>query len=482
MSESRRPNILFLMNDQVGAHVLRPDCPGRTPNLDRLAARGIRFDRAYTPAPTCTPARGSLMTGLQPYNHGATMVHSPSEGTGEWGGTPPDEAALRPDKRHWAQQLVRDGYVTGYFGKWHIDYWHNVNRYGWIVNGLGIKQLEPLTQLDIAFKVPHPREGYGPMSGGQIVKESAEIRTDGLKAVEAERFLDWVMPSNKPWACMLSFAGPHSAKLCQKEIFDSYSLDEMDLPPSLNHDLEDRPELFRLAQESWRNMTERDHRRIRAAYYASIEEQDRIFGRIIDKIEAAGELENTIIVFTSDHGEALGCHGVYTKLYMTHEAAYNIPLIIAGPGIHRKGEVSQARVGLHDLAPTLLDLTGAAPLPAPIDARSMKPLLETAAEDSEWTTGYGGASGGAYLYTTRVFWRGDWKLCFNTFGKSELYHLSEDPHEMTNRIDDPECQEILVEMAKGLYAEAKRTDDKTFMAGGAPLMRILPVGAGILNN
>jgi arylsulfatase A-like enzyme len=422
------------------------------------------------------------MTGLMPHNHNATTVHQPTEGTGDWGGTPPDEAALRPDKRHWAQQLVRDGYVTGYFGKWHIDYWHNVNRYGWITNDLGVKRLEPLNKVDQAFAVDHPRKGYGKMGGGQIVTDPPEERGDGLSVNEAERFLDWVMPSGKPWCCFLSFVGPHSAKICSQETFESYDLEDMDLPPSLDHDLKDRPELFQLARESWKNMTERDHRRARAAYYASIEDQDKLFGRLMDKLEAAGELDNTIIIYCSDHGEALGCHGVYTKLYFTHEAAFNIPLVMCGPGIEKRGEVSDAKVGLQDLCPTLLDLADAPPIDNPIDGASFAPLLRGEGSDSDHTKGYGQIYGTQYFYTSRLYWEGDWKLALNTFGKSELYNLKEDPHEMKNLAYDAEYADVLERMARGLFAEAERTDDRAFKRGGAPLMRLLPIGQGIMES
>jgi len=121
-----KPNILFLMTDQMQGRVLDPDHPCQTPNFDRLASRGVRFTRAYTPNAVCSPARASLMTGLLPHNHGVLYVtHTVDD----------DQAALRTEHLHWAQQLVANGYRTGYFGKWHVERSGRLEEFGWQVNG-----------------------------------------------------------------------------------------------------------------------------------------------------------------------------------------------------------------------------------------------------------------------------------------------------------------------------------------------------------
>ena len=108
----KKPNILFLMCDQLQARVFEPDNPCLTPNIDKLIGRGVRFKNAYTPNAVCSPARASLMTGLLPHNHGVLYVtHNVDK----------DQACLREDKPHWAQYLSKDGYLTGYFGKWQCD-------------------------------------------------------------------------------------------------------------------------------------------------------------------------------------------------------------------------------------------------------------------------------------------------------------------------------------------------------------------------
>ena len=144
-------------------------------------------------------------------------------------------------------------------------------------------------------------------------------------------------------------------------------------------------------------------------------------------------------MLTSDHGELLGAHGLYCKNVSGFEEVYQIPLVIAGPRAGR-GVVSQARVGLHDLAPTLLELAGMAPIGAP-DARSFRTVLADEDRAGEYTRGFAEYHGGRYRLTQRVVWDGAWKLVWNGFDFDELYDLEHDPYEMNNLIDDPGRQE-----------------------------------------
>ena len=122
---AKRPNLLFLMTDQMQARVLAPGHPCQTPACERLARLGVRFERAYTPNAVCSPARASLMTGLLPHNHGVLEVtHCVDE----------DQCRIRPDKPHWAQRLRDLGYRTGYFGKWHVDRSEDPTLFGWEVD------------------------------------------------------------------------------------------------------------------------------------------------------------------------------------------------------------------------------------------------------------------------------------------------------------------------------------------------------------
>jgi arylsulfatase A-like enzyme len=468
-----KPNVLLFMLDQVPGHVLRPDSPCRTPNIDRIIERGVRVDRAYTPSPICTPARASLMTGLLPHNHGATQVHLPPK-------SDPLVAQLHAEKVHWAQRLNDAGYQTGHWGKWHVDYYHNVNRFGWEQWDPGINLHPPEFHRVWTVRQPNPNPGYprGAMCGPTDIP--LEERSQWRHYEGARRFLDLVLPSGDPWACALSFSGPHSRKDGHIDLVNEYLEMDLPLPASRNHNLEDRPEVYRLAQTPFRGLTDEDHRKIRACHYASVEEHDRMFGLVMDQVEEAGQMDNTIVLFVSDHGDALGAHGIYTKILFSHEPVYNIPMVLAGPGV-AQGCVTSARVGLQDLCPTLLELTGCEPIDD-LDGRSAASLLaDPPAQEDEWTSGYAENYGTQLLFTQRLHWDGDWKLVYNGFGKSELYNLAEDPDEMTNRIDDPEVDDVLERMARQLWRTARDSGDREIL-GTPPCFRFFPYGPGILNE
>ncbi|MFW5846171.1 MAG: sulfatase-like hydrolase/transferase [Planctomycetota bacterium] len=467
-----RPNILFFMLDQVSAEVLRPDSPCRTPNLDRILQRGLRVDRAYTPNPICTPARASLQTGLWPHNHGALHVHLPPT-------SPPDVAMLRSDKRHWAQQLEAAGYRTGHWGKWHVDYWHNVNRYGW-------QQWDPAESMhtptfDRVWTVGQPSPNPGYSGGGTgLTATPLEQRGQWRHYLRAKGFLEEALSGGRPWACMMSFSGPHSSKDAHIDLVEDYLAMDLPLPASRYHDLADRPEIYRLSQKPWQGMTDEDHRKWRACYYAAVEEHDRMFGLLLDQVEAAGQLDDTIIVFTTDHGDALGAHGVYTKILFAHEPVYNIPLAICGPGI-AADTVSRARVGLQDLAPTLCSLTGVEQLPE-VDGRDASALFaEPAAHEDDWQVGHAENYGSQLLFTQRLIWEGDWKLVYNGFGTSELYDLGTDPDELHNRIDDPAADARLRRLAAALWRHCRDTGDTEFLST-PPCFRFFPYGPGIMDE
>ncbi|MFW5858250.1 MAG: sulfatase-like hydrolase/transferase, partial [Planctomycetota bacterium] len=395
-----RPNILFLMTDQMQARVLDPDHPCRTPNLDRLAARGIRFRRAYTTNAICSPARAGIMTGLQPHNHGVlTVTHTVDD----------DQSCLRTEHPHFAQRLEAAGYRTGYFGKWHVERSHDLARFGWQTNGAPGSDLAraaagrygartpPRFSLEYRLETP----GY---PGGRfygVMDHRPEARPMGVTTSMALDWLDDALAGDAPWCAFVSVSEPHDPYVCGEEAYAQVDPDALPLPPNHGHESADRPGLYRKAARIFAPMTERNHREAAACYYASITEIDGQYGRILDRLADAGALENTVVVFTTDHGDCLGAHGLYCKNVGAYEEVYNIPLLVAGPGV-AAGVVSEARVGSHDLCPTLCALAGAAPIDHP-DSRSAAGLLaDPAALEADWTAGYAEYFGGRILLTQRI--------------------------------------------------------------------------------
>jgi arylsulfatase A-like enzyme len=236
-----------------------------------------------------------------------------------------------------------------------------------------------------------------------------------------------------------------------------------------------RPNLYRRAQGTFAQMSEQDHKTAAACYYASVTEIDTQFGRLIEKIEQAGELDNTIIVLTTDHGEHLGAHGLYCKNFCASEEVYNVPLVVAGPGI-AANTVTSARAGLHDLCPTLCDLAGVEPIDNG-DSRSLAQLLaDPPRYEADFTTGFAEYNGGRFDLTQRIYYRDDWKYIFNGFDYDELYNLARDPYEMDNRIDDPDCQEVRRTLAGAMWKIIRDTGDQSLFNTQYPILRLNEFG------
>lgn len=479
-NRTQPPNILVLMCDQMQAQVLDPDHPCRTPNLDRLAARGLRFQRAYGSNAICAPARASLMTGLLPHNHGVVdNFHY----------LPKDQANLRDEHPHWAQRLVAKGYRTGYFGKWHVSRNEHIEDYGWQVNGLPTCDLYKSYQERIVNKThehQEPKHMLGALPGYQnpannfyyVTNFEAEMQPMGICTQMALDFLKDDAPQSQPWCCFVSFQEPHDAFHAHRDAFEMYDVDNLPLPASVDDDLADRPGLYRKLQRAFADMTPRRKREAAACYYGCISDIDRMHGKLLDYLEQSGQVDNTIVIMLADHGEMLGAHGLFCKNIGAFEEVYNVPMIIAGPGI-ASGQTTTARVSSRDLCPTILKLTGCEMIDN-TDSQSLASVLtDPAAHQGQFTRGFAEYTGGRYNFTQRVTWDGDWKFVFNGFDFDELYNLADDPHEMHNLADDPAQQGQLEHMYRLMWQYIHTTGDSPLMKATYPGLRTALYGPAI---
>ncbi|MCP4640448.1 MAG: sulfatase-like hydrolase/transferase [bacterium] len=471
-----RPNVLVLMTDQMQGRVLDPDHVCQTPNFDRLAARGVRFTRVHTSNAVCSPARASLMTGLLPHSHGVTQVtHCTFD----------DESVLRTDRPHWAQQLSEAGYRTGYFGKWHVERTDDLAPFGWQVNGersnplyqehaRSVRKGDGKSKLLWSKDISVP-EGYVTQPLFGVTDQPVEERMLGMTCDLASQYLDDVMGAQEPWCCFVSVIEPHDPFIAHERFYKQYDPDTIPVPPNWNDSLQDRPGLYRKSARAFAGLSERDKKQAAACYYATVTEIDEQYGRLIDRLEEAGQLDNTIIVLTSDHGEFLGAHGMYTKNVGAYEEAYNIPLVVSGPSI-AQGQTSDALVGIHDICPTLLELTGLDPFDIP-DSRSFAPVLrDPDGGDAGFTSGYAEYYGTRYWLTQRVVWDGPWKFVWNGFDFDELYNLEEDPYEMTNLAEKPDHEEHLRHMMRVAWDYVRKTGDKPLEGSKYFSLRLAPFG------
>ena len=213
----------------------------------------------------------------------------------------------------------------------------------------------------------------------------------------------------------------------------------------------------------------------RTCYYGRITELDTEFGRLMKHLETSGELENTIVIVSADHGRYVGAHGYDAHNFGAFEEIYRIPLIISGLGV-AVGEETFGLVSLLDLCPTLLELTGNEIFEVS-DSKSFAPLLKDpqTVEDT-FTTAYGEYHGTRFNLTQRILWQGDWKFVFNGFDFDELYDLKNDPHEMCNLVNEPEHEARVQEMMAEVWRIVRETGDRAIEETHYYSMRIACVG------
>ena len=474
---SDRPNILIFLPDGMQAQVMRPGHDCLTPNFDRLAGRGVRFTRAHTVLPTCSPARASLMTGLLPHNHGVLQVEHCADD---------DQCVLRTQYPHWAQRLREAGYRTGYFGKWHVERTNRLEDFGWEVNGCdagaafralgeGVASTEALLDEHSLAVYKTGPEGYNRVLHYGVTDVPPEQRSFALTVGMARQFLDEALEGDRPWACCVSTPEPNVPLIAGREAFARYDVGTIGLPESLRDTFEDSPAFYCRQREIFQGISDHQWRESRAVYYALITELDAQFGGILDRIEAAGQLEHTVVIVMSDHGRYMGAHGFDAHNYGAFEEAYNIPLIVSGPGM-AQGVETDALVSIADIGPTLLELAGAEPIDVP-DSRSFAPLLTNpAAGASAFDTGYAEFYGTRFLMTQRVLWRGPWKFVFNGFDYDELYNLDEDPHELRNLGGNPAYRGVMRDMMSKAWRMMHDTDDRALLETHYSPMRFAAVG------
>ena len=292
---------------------------------------------------------------------------------------------------------------------------------------------------------------------------------------QAQECISRGIESGEPWACCVSFSEPNEALNAGRDAIAQYDMDAIELPKNLRDDLSDRPNIYQRVQGVFKNVTDREWREALTCYYARITELDQIFGKLYDQLEAAGQLDNTIIILAADHGRYVGSHGFDAHNFGPFEEIYRIPMIIAGPGL-AKGIESDALVGFHDLCPTILELTGSEEIDVP-DSKSFATELRSPGSDTEaFREGYAEYFGARFAHIQRVLWHDHWKMVFNGFDYDELYDLDKDPYETTNLIKEEDHQELVEQLMARIWKRMEETGDRTILETHYYPMRFGAVG------
>ena len=405
------PNVLLLLTDDQ-----RPDTIAalgnpiiKTPNLDRLVHRGSVFLNATCANPICTPSRGEILTGCtglrnQVFDFGRT---------------------LDPNLKTLPEPFNDAGYSTWYCGKWHND--GRPGKHGYrstrgLYTGGGGKWWKPQTDYR-----GHPISGYKGWifrdQNDQPLPELGVGLTPNISATIADAAIDVIESSTSPYLLHVNFTAPHDPLLIPRGFENLYDAANIPLPENFQSDHPfdhgnrgGRDEVL-LPVPRTKQLVQADL----AAYYAVLSHMDEQIGRIIAAIDNKGQAESTIIVFCSDHGLAMGSHGLRGKQNM-YEHTIRVPMILAGPGIP-KGKKLKGQAYLRDLFPTLLDLTGLKPIDC--DGKSQVPVLRGQRTSMyDFTIGY-------FRDSQRMIRTDRWKLIqYPIANRTQLFDLRNDPLEL----------------------------------------------------
>lgn len=446
-----KPNVLFIISDDLSAEAL--SCYGnaqcKTPHIDKLAKRGVRFTRAYCQYPVCGPSRAALMSGQYAQAIGVT-------GNGQSGrftknlGDRPSMSQLFKDNGWYAARVSKiyhmrvPGDITaGVDGPDHEPSW--TQRFNckapeqWTIGEhehLTKERLKPDPQRRIHYSL-----GYG---GAFYVVRGESDGAEQADVLAADKAVELIEAhKDKPFFLAVGLVRPHVPLVAPRPYFEPYPFADMTLARQMADDWDDIPPAGISKNSRGSGLdSERKKQKVLSAYYACVTFMDAQAGRILDALDKHGLRDNTIVVFCSDHGYHLGEHELWQKMSL-HEESARIPLIIAAPG-HEAG-VSDGLVEQIDLYPTLASLAGL-PVPEHCQGKSLVPLLKDP-DAKVRDAAYCLRSGGHLLRTQQ------WAYISYPNGSGELYDMANDPKQFTNLIDGPAHAGVRKQLQAALAAK-----------------------------
>ncbi len=438
-------NVLFLIADDLNCDL---HCYGhptvRSPNIDALAARGVRFERAYCQFPLCSPSRSSFLTGRRP---NVTKIH-----TNPTAGPKPGEMLETPNFREFIPDTVtlpqafrNSGYFAARVGK--------LYHYGVPVQ-IGTNGLDDAASWEKVYN-PSGRDkreedkifslipkNFGGTLSWMAAEGTDDEQTDAIGANEAIKLLEEV--KDRPFFLAVGCFRPHTPYVAPKKYFDMYPPEKIELASLSEDDKSRTPAAAYLSSKKEQDtMPDTQRREAIQAYWASITFMDAQMGRVVAALDRLGLAKNTVIVMTSDHGYHLSEHGLWQKLSLFENSA-RVPLIIAAPGAKGSGKSTKSLAELVDLYPTLTDLCGISP-PNYLDGTSLRDVLDDptkSAKPAAFTQVKRGQFHGYSIRTDR------WRYTLWDDGKKgeQLFDMQGDPKETTNLATRPESADVVKDL------------------------------------
>ncbi len=417
-----RPNVLIIHTDQQSSWSL--GCYGgtllETPHVDRIAEEGVRFDQFFTNSAVCTPSRGCFMTGRYPHSNGAYRNNLP----------------LNRDEITFAEVLRQNGYRTGYVGKWHLD---GDPRPGWLhpERSMGFEDCEFMFNRGHWKKIEDRMKNCSPFVEPYHVMGDEETYTTDYLASKTIEVIE--RGDERPFCTLVSVPDPHDPFTVREPYASMFSPEDMELPSTfceehipgwLANVRERQP--YAMANE---DRVER-LKKSKAGYLGEVKCIDDNVGRLLAFLDEKGVLDNTLVVYTTDHGEYMGEHGLYSK-NLLYETAYRIPLLMRLPGTIPAGTVVDRITDTVDFQKTLLGLLGIQP-----SGREQGKDASAFArgEETDWTDEsfiHHCSHNHAGIFTP------EFELAYSKGSGAMLFDRKNDPEQVNNLFDNPEYSETV---------------------------------------
>ena len=454
-------NLLLIGVDQLRHDVVGPgkSVPARTPNIDALLAGGVRFDRTYTTCSLCTPARASMFTGDYAFRHGMGTNCDMYQALGR---------ELAEPERLLHTAFLRAGYQCGFVGKWHVgvekspaDYGFQSDTpagYGNLTRTDGFKDYLKASGLDYRVEPTlHFNPDQQTMAAGrwrgEVASTPCYYQTD-----QAIEMLDRFSDSDAPFFMSLQYWDPHGPHLIPDDFWGHTDRDALRPWANFDDDLSEKPARVRRERDDFYRCHPKTEAELVAyigLYCDHVSLLDSQIGRLLAWLRDQQMLDDTLIVFTSDHGDMTGAHGGLIDKGLPYEEAMRVPLVFSHPELG-----AGVRSGLAltmDILPTALALLG-----MPVQDRHGRDLSPEIRDADAPGRSFALAEyhGLRFLYSQRILVSDDgWKYIFSPGDLDELYDLNADPNEMENRAHDPDAQDRLALMRKAMMAETARVGD-----------------------
>lgn len=480
---SQRPNILCIITDHVAyyGHDREGEFEYKPPRFEEFASQGVRFNRAYSVSPVCTPARSSIMTGQYSHNHGLTI-------NTEYGGA----TDFRQGQQLYSHYLSKSGYRNGYIGKWHcghyrlpIDYgiegW-SMPDYGKVYQSNAYKQYceakgldSPLAHMDYnrqhpewngqTFKLDEPGPFNYYMRGCGVLEGPPACHEEQFVAHMANEKLREFANCGQPWSLVASFWGPHHPYFPSEPYASMVAPESIPEYPTYRDKLESKPLRYLLHRDmtfenpsTWPDWS--IWQKVLARAYGQGYQTDAAVGEILDTVDELGLRENTIIIWCADHGDTVASHGgVWDKAATYSEEVGRIPFAVRWPNQVMAGATTENLISNMDITATMLDVAGVE-VPPSMDSRSILPVCLDP-ENATWPEQLFCEHYGHTVdkIVQRIVIQGNYKYVAALYDSDEFYDLQADPFETNNLINSKAHEAVKTELRKSLIAHIEQSDD-----------------------